>query len=96
MKNETRKAHCLQRLVGQLLYEARDRKRRAATRLAGLRGDSITIPVRGPMMPNGRRSYRWMFYQLAVANHRRSTRELSALLRILPNSGIQPNPKGKD
>ena len=87
---------CLERLVGQLLDEARDRKRRVATRLWDLRGDWLNCPVRGPMLPNGRPSPGWLFYQRACANHRRATRELNALLRILPNSVIQPNPAAKE
>ena len=81
-------SHCLERLVRQLLDEARYRKRRVATRLWDLRGDWLHCPVRGPILPNGRPSTGWMFYQRAVANHRAAADQVKALLRVLPNSEV--------
>ena len=88
ISKETPVGGCLERLVGQLLDEARHRKRRVAARLWDLRGDWIRCPVRGPMLPNGRPSPGWLFYQRAVANHSRATQELKALLRVLPNDEL--------
>jgi hypothetical protein len=86
---DARGAHSLHCLVGQLMDEARHRKRRVAARLWDLRGDWLRCPVRGPMLPNGRPAPGWCLYQRAVANHRRAMRELNALLRILPNDRTQ-------
>ena len=93
---ETPIGGCLERLVRQLLDEARNRKRRVAIRLWDLRGDWLRCPVRRPMMRNGRPSPGWLFYQRAVANHRRATRELNALLRILPNTKLRHGAKTPD
>ncbi len=79
---------CLERLVRQLLDEARDRKRRVRTRLREMRGDWIRCPVRGPMLPNGRPSPQWAIYQNAVRNHKRATDELAVLMRVLPNDKL--------
>ena len=75
----------LGRLVGRLLADARDRKRRMRQRLQDLRGDWVRQPVRGPLLPNGRPAPQWVFYRNAVRNHRAATRQLKALLRILPD-----------
>lgn len=73
----------LDRLVQQLLDEARDRKRREAARLRDLRGGWHSAPVRGSLLPNGRPSAAWLFWRRAVENHRRATRELAALLKAI-------------
>jgi hypothetical protein len=79
----------LERLVRQLLDEARYRKRRVRQRLSELRGDWIRHPVRGPILPNGRKSPQWQFYCNAVSNHHAACRQLKAMLRILPNTQAQ-------
>lgn len=81
--------HSLDRLVRQVLDEAKDRKRRVKMRLREMRGDWIRCPVRGPVLPNGRPSPQWVIYQNAVRNHKRATNELAALLRVLPNDQHQ-------
>ncbi len=88
MKNA--KLGSLERISGQLLAEARDRKRRVRLRLRDLRGDWIQCPVRGPLLPNGRPAPQWVFYRNAVNNHRAATAQLNALLRILPKSELAP------
>jgi hypothetical protein len=62
VETETPGRCCLDRLVRQLLAEARDRKRRVRMRLREMRGDWKRYPVRGPVMPNGRPSPQWVFY----------------------------------
>jgi hypothetical protein len=83
VETETPGRCCLDRLVRQLLAEARDRKRRVRMRLREMRGDWIRYPVRGPVMPNGRSSPQWVFYRNAVRNHKRATAELATLLRVV-------------
>ena len=85
IETTTPPSRSMQRMVRQLLAEARDRKRRVQLRLRDLRGDWIRCPVRGPLLPNGRPAPQWVFYRNAVNNHRAATAQLNALLRILPN-----------
>jgi len=90
--------HSLDRLVRQLLDEAKDRKRRVKMRLYDLRGGWTSPAVRGPILPNGRPAPQWVIYQNAVRNHKRKNDELAALLRVLPNSvlgdcPIEPKPR---
>lgn len=80
--------HSLDRVVRQLLDEAKDRKRRVKMRLREMHGDWICHPVRGPLRPNGRPSPQWVFYKMAVRNHKRAAEELAALLRVLPNAEL--------
>lgn len=89
--------HLLDRLVRQLLDEAKDRKRRVKMRLHEMRGDWVRSPVRGPLLPNGRRSLQWVIYQNAARNHKRATDELAALLRaarVAERKMYKANPDG--
>ena len=93
MKHDRRPSSvtCL-RLVGRLLAEARDRKRRLRERMNALRGDDVRPPSRGPLLPNGRKCIRWHFYKLAKANHRMATEEVAVLSP--PNAMAMPSGDG--
>lgn len=94
MPTKTQSRGCLERLVRQLLDEARGRKIRVRIRLLEMRGDWLRYPVRGPLLPNGRPSLQWITYHRAVRNHKRATDDLAALMRVLPNDKVS-DPAGQ-
>ena len=66
-------------LVNRLIREAREKKRRAEMRLRALNPRN-TAPIRGPILPNGRISPLWVFYNRAVENHKNLTAQIRAVM----------------
>ena len=73
-------------LVRQLVAEAIVRKRRMIERRRALMGDEIRTPSRGAIQENGRKCIRWHFYDVARANHRAVTDQVTQLVALLPNN----------
>lgn len=70
-----------------LYLQARERKQRVRVREHDLRGDSIFVPCRGAVQPNGKRSHRWEFWLRARRRHRKIAAELAAVLGTLSREG---------
>lgn len=85
LRNNTAMVVPLQRLVRDLLRDARDQKRRVRERLRALRGDDVKTPSRGPIQRNGMRCIRWHYWQAASAKHREITSRITAVKSCLPN-----------
>ena len=85
--NETAspKASILQRLVRDLVRDAREQKRRVRERLHALKGDEIRTPSRGPIQRNGMRCIRWHYWRAATAKHREITTRITAVKSRIPN-----------
>lgn len=80
---------CMERLVRDLLRDAKGQKRRVSERLRALRGDEIKMPSRGPIQKNGMRCIRWHFWQAAQAKHREITGRIIGVKSCIPNaSGV--------
>ncbi len=65
-------------VMEQAIERARDQKRRVRRRLADMRGDFDSTPVRGAWKP-GRLGVKWHLYQAARRKHAALTHEVRAL-----------------
>lgn len=67
-------------LVNRLIREAREKKGRVQMRLRNLNTENFA-PIRGRILPNGRISPLWVFYNRAVENHKNLTAQIRAVIR---------------
>lgn len=71
-------------MLEEALEQAARRKQRVKRRLADLRGDFGSTPVRGPWNP-GRPGVKWHLWQQSRLRHREATRRVLALIWAIDN-----------
>lgn len=70
-----------------LISRAKALKARSKTRLKDLGPDWRSRASRGPLLPNGRRCYRWHLWMRSIENHKRATKKVAAIIRA---TGCKP------
>ena len=70
-------------LISELLLSAKEQKNNVKRRLFDLRGNDIFVPSRGPIQPNGRKSIRFHFWEMAKIKHQKITDKITTLYSLI-------------
>ncbi len=82
----------VQAVIDRMVEVCRERKRNVRNRREELKGDWVSPPTRGPILPNGRPSFRWHLWRNAVARHWKAHIELRDMIRA---TGCRPTRRMK-